>query len=106
MIEDDNHIPDLLRDLERLHDDYEPTLHERFSPEFMERFTDYETFIEFVEDGGWQVMTEDEFWAIPDAEFEPHVRANTPFLSWDEMRLTAYNARILREVNRLEESHR
>jgi hypothetical protein len=56
-----------------------------FTPAFMRRYTKVISFEALIEAGGFQVDSQADFDAIPDAEWEKVVREHTSFASWREM---------------------
>jgi hypothetical protein len=61
---------------------------ELFPPEFIQRYTPYETFDAFLMAGGW-LIGENGLGAIPLAQLDRHVAATTRFPDWTHMRLAA-----------------
>lgn len=58
---------------------------ELFSASFMAKHTDFKTFEDFMEAGGFHAETTAEFEAITDEPFDSHVATTTKFSSWEEM---------------------
>lgn len=56
-----------------------------FSNSFMSKYTNFSSFDEFLEAGGFNVETQEDFEAIPDDDFDKHVSESTKFSSWEEM---------------------
>ncbi len=56
-----------------------------FTKEFMKLHTSVSSFDAFLEQGNFNVETQEDFEAIPDDVFDKHVKENTDFSSWDEM---------------------
>lgn len=57
-------------------------------PDFMVKNTDSVTFDDFLTKGGYS-NDADAFLAIPDEEFDSHVRRHSRFNSWQEMQESA-----------------
>ena len=65
---------------------------------FMKENTSYSSFEELLEDGGYEVESSEDFEAIPEGEFDNHIRQNTSFNSWEEMLSTAGQAWVTSEM--------
>lgn len=64
-------------------------LGEMFNPGFMSRYTDYATFEEMFEAGGFGPATVENFKAAPDDAWNAWVAKSTRFPSWEEMQKKA-----------------
>lgn len=56
-----------------------------FTPEFMRKYTQFESIDELLASGGFEVNSEEDYEAIPDAEIDAHVAKTTRFHSWKEL---------------------
>ncbi len=61
-----------------------------FSDEYMHQRTRFSSFEEFLQSGGYDIQCSDDFEAIPESEFDLHVRTQTSFLDWPDMQKDAY----------------
>ncbi len=71
---------------------------ELFTTSFMNKYTSFSTLDELLKAGGFNVESEEDFEAIPDAEFDKHIAATTKFRNWEDMlseATTQYAARKL-----------
>ncbi len=75
----------LKRNVERIAKTNQVSFAELFSPAFMRKYTSYPTMEVFIDASGYQVDSMDDFAAIPDADWDEHVRASSRFRSWEEM---------------------
>jgi len=69
-----------------------------FTEAFMKKYTDFSSFEELLEIGGFEVNSQEDFEAIPDDVFDKHIAKHTRFGSWKEMlnsAVTEYAARKL-----------
>jgi hypothetical protein len=64
-------------------------LGELFNPAFMRGCSRFGTFQELLDASPFTVRSAEDFKAIPDAEWDAHVRQNTRYSSWQEMRQAA-----------------
>lgn len=58
---------------------------ELFTENFMQKYTDYRSFDEFLKAGGYEVNSQEDFEKIDDAEFDSHVAKNSKFDTWEQM---------------------
>jgi hypothetical protein len=71
---------------------------ELFPPTFMRLHTKVASFEALFEAGGFKVESQDDFEAIPDAEWENLVRSHTSFSSWHEMQEKAAAEYFMRRL--------
>lgn len=58
---------------------------ELFTEDFMSKYTNFSSFDELLKAGNFIVNSTEDFKAIPDDEFDKHIRSVTKFSSWKEM---------------------
>lgn len=58
---------------------------ELFTASFMRKYTSFSTMDELLKAGGFNVESQEDFEAIPDAEFDKHIAATTKFKCWKDM---------------------
>lgn len=58
---------------------------ELFTPSFMQKYTDFSSFDELLEKGGFVVNSQEDFEKIPDDVFDEHISKNTKFSTWGDM---------------------
>ena len=58
---------------------------ELFTTSFMRKHTSFSSMDELLKAGGFNVESQADFEAIPEAEFNKHIVATTKFKNWDEM---------------------
>lgn len=73
------------RAVKELDGTHEVSFSELFTLAFMQKYTQYSTFDELLEAGGFHVETQEDFEAIPDALFDAHIASVTKFNTWEEM---------------------
>lgn len=85
-------IDDLADDLEQmaeqalgLEGSNEVPFTELMPPAFMSKYTDFESVESFIDESQWDVEGQEDFEAIPDAEFDQYVNENTRFDTWEQM---------------------
>lgn len=71
---------------------------ELFSPDFMQRHSSHADFESLLKAGGYEVNSQEDFEAIPDEEWEEHIRRHTQFSSWQEMQETAAGAWMTKKL--------
>jgi hypothetical protein len=98
-------LDDFLRDLnrlqqrlQRLEGSHSIPFSEMFPDEFMLLNTEFQSIVDMIEMSGFRVETADDFKAIPDDEWDAFVRSRTRFTSWEEMRATAGNEWMSRQL--------
>lgn len=71
---------------------------ELFTPEFMRRHTDFQTFDEMVAESRYNVESLGDVDRIPEARWDEVVRCGTGFESWAAMRRLAEEGWVRREL--------
>lgn len=56
-----------------------------FTSSFMNKYTSFSSFEEFLEAGEFTVNSKEDFEAIPDSDMYSHVSKTTKFSSWEDM---------------------
>lgn len=84
-----NHLNDLQENLTELENTTSVSFGELFIPEFMQKYTSFNSFDDLLTAGGFEVNSQEDFKAIPDDVFDEHIAKHTNFSSWDEMLGTA-----------------
>ncbi|NDL68489.1 hypothetical protein [Anaerotalea alkaliphila] len=56
-----------------------------FSESFMNRYSDFSSFSEFLQSGSFEVNSQEDLEALDDEKINEHVRATTKFSSWQKM---------------------
>lgn len=74
---------------ERASGRHEVPLGELFPPDFMRRHGRHETIQALFDASGFKIETKDDLAAIPDAEWDRHIRSSTTFPDWESMQKTA-----------------
>jgi len=72
-----------------LSEEREVSFEELFNPDFMSEYTEFKSFKELLESGGFKVNSVEDFAAIPDDEFDEHILRTTSFDKWEDMQKTA-----------------
>ncbi len=87
---------DLLKDLqgqrEMQEDPDNVKLEDLFHPDFMKKYTNFDSFGAFLEQGNFQVETHEDIAKIPDELFDRHISRETKFEDWASMLETADQA--------------
>lgn len=73
-------------------------LSDLFTESFMEKYTNCSSFEEFLEIGGFEVNSKEDFENIDDAEFDKHVSNNSQFDTWQLMLDTAAEQYITKKL--------
>ena len=82
---DDSGFKELERKLKVFEKGQRVPLPKLFNPAFMKKYTRYPSFDALLAAGEYDVQTAEDFKAIPDDEWDRHIRASTRFRSWQEM---------------------
>ncbi|WDU84236.1 hypothetical protein [Caloramator sp. Dgby_cultured_2] len=61
------------------------SFNELFNSQFMNKYTNFSSFEEFLSYGGFIVNSQEDFEAIPDDKMNELVQKTTIFSSWEEM---------------------
>lgn len=74
---------------ERAKGTHEVSLGELFHPGFMSRHTRHASIQELFDASGFKIETKDDLAAIPDADWDGHIRSSTNFRNWESMQKAA-----------------
>lgn len=78
--------------IEALDGEHEVPVSELFDASFMKQHTPHSDFVAFLEAGGFEIETQEDFEAIPEGKLDEHVREATEFGGWEEMAGAAVQA--------------
>jgi hypothetical protein len=70
-----------------------------FPPEFMRRYTDFSTIQAMADASGFKIESQEDFEAIPDADWDAFVRSRTRFQTWQDMQAKAGEEYVVRRLN-------
>lgn len=70
---------------ERLEGEQEVPLEELLTPQFMRRYTEFESVDAMLEASDWEVETQEDFEAIPEGPWDAFVVQHTDFRDWQSM---------------------
>lgn len=90
-------INDLMERVESLGG--ELPMEDLFPDDFMQTYTDFGTFQDFLENSHWEIETKEDFEQIPEHEFDVYVDKNTGFNDWETMLEAAGREYIMRQMN-------
>lgn len=65
------------------------SINDIFTPDFMEKYTQFNSITEMLASGGFEINSEEDYEAIPDQAIDTFVAKTTKFNSWKEMLLNA-----------------
>jgi len=74
-----------IKKVERLDGPHQIPIADLLSPSFMTGCSRFGSLDEMIQASGFKVESEDDFKAIPDAEWDAFIRENTSFSGWREM---------------------
>lgn len=69
-----------------------------FTASFMKKYTSFSSMDELLDAGGFKIESQEDFEAIPEAEFDKHISANTKFDSWEEMLSEATSQYLVKKL--------
>ena len=69
-----------------------------FNANFMTTHTNFKSFDELLNAGGFIVNSQEDFKAIPDDIFDEHIKKFTEFNSWQEMMQVAGQAYVISQL--------
>lgn len=75
------------------------TFDDLFPPEFMRRYTDFPTIQAMADASGFKIESQQDFEAIPDADWDAFVRSRSRFQTWQDMQAKAGEERVVRRLN-------
>ncbi len=93
-----NHLSDLQQKVERLAGTKQVSLPNLLTPGFLSQCSRFNTADEMFKASGFKVESLEDFKAIPDAEWDEFVRANTSYISWHVMLGEASKAWALNQL--------
>lgn len=70
-----------------------------FPQEFMRRYTDFPTIQAMADASGFKIESQEDFQAIPDADWDAFVRSRTRFQTWQDMQAKAGEEYVVRRLN-------
>jgi hypothetical protein len=82
-------LDDLARRTRELHGQHEVPLSELMSTEFISGCSSYSSLQELFRASQFEIKSTDDFKAIPDAEWDAFINANTSYATWEEMQKAA-----------------
>ena len=88
----------LQKKAEKLDGEHDIPLDKLFNPSFMKRYTKHTTIDEFLESGGFEFETEEEFENLSEEQLDQHVRISTNFNSWRDMLAKAGDHWLAKEL--------
>ena len=71
---------------------------ELFTTSFMQKYTSFSSFDEFLEAGGFIVNSSEDFEAIPSDVFDKHISSTTNFENWENMLSKATSQFVSRKL--------
>jgi hypothetical protein len=80
-----NELETLSKKAEELDGEHEVTFNELFDSSFMSRYTQFSSFDDMLDAGGFYVNTQDDIDNIPDDVFDKHISTSTDFDNWKDM---------------------
>ncbi|WP_196606606.1 hypothetical protein [Pectinatus frisingensis] len=80
-----NNLQKLADNAKKLDGTHNVSFSELFTEAFMSKHTNQSSIEDFISEGGFVVNSAEDFKAIPDEEFDIHVKNNSDFDSWKEM---------------------
>lgn len=72
---------------------------ELFDTSFMIRYTEYSNIDDFFKDGNFDFITNEDFEKISEETLNKHVKSNTSFENWNEMKIKAGEIWIVQELD-------
>ncbi|MNK43719.1 hypothetical protein D3C87_624340 [compost metagenome] len=91
-------LKDLSKKAKDLEGQKNVSFEELFDKSFMEKYTTFTNFTDFLVDGGFVVNSKEDLEAIPDDEFDDYIRKSTKFESWSDMQEEAVGAYVARQL--------
>lgn len=69
---------------------------ELFAEDFMQAYTEFDTFERFLEESWWSVESQEDFERLPADEFDRYIDEHTGFNDWETMLRAAGREYIMR----------
>ncbi|WP_251922949.1 hypothetical protein [Salinibacter ruber] len=95
----ENYFEQLEEKAKELEGENEVPFSELLDASFMREHTPHTDFMAFLEAGGFEVETQEDFEAIPEAELDEHIRETTELESWEEMQAAATKAWVVEQMD-------
>lgn len=70
-----------------------------FTSDFIQNYTDFDTFEGFLENSEWEVETQEDFEDIPEDKFDEYVDQHTGFDSWETMLSVSGREYVMRQLS-------
>lgn len=93
-----NELKSLEKNAKRLHGSNDVSFDELFSSKFMSSYTNHSNFEALLEAGGYSVETQEDFEAIPEDDWDSHIREHTRFETWLDMQQKAAEEWITKQL--------
>lgn len=90
-----NNISNNLHDIEGVHS---YSFGELFNANFMKEYTNFSSFTDLLLAGGWIINNNDDFTNIPCEALDNHIKSNTKFNNWNEMKTKASEELIIKKI--------
>ncbi|MNW61637.1 hypothetical protein D3C74_397090 [compost metagenome] len=91
-------LKDLSKKANDLQGQRDISFEELFNESFMEKYTSFTNFNDFLVAGNFVVNSKEDFEAIPDDVFDTYIRDSTQFESWNEMQEEAVGDYVARQL--------
>jgi hypothetical protein len=78
-------LTDLQQRAERLEGTHTVSMEQLLTPEFLRSVSSFSSFTEMCEASGFKVESQEDFAAIPDADWDAFVARTTRFAKWEDM---------------------
>jgi len=78
-------LKQLQKNAKKLSGTHSVPLTDLFTASFMRKYTQFDSFEDFLSSGGFEVNSQEDFEAIPDEVMNAHVAKTTHFQTWEDM---------------------
>lgn len=88
----EDRLKEITKAAKELDGTHQVPIDELFDNRFMRKYTKFSSFSDFLEAGGWNVNSQEDFDAIPDYEFNAYIKKVTNFDDLNDMQAKAVEA--------------
>jgi hypothetical protein len=91
-------LEQISRNSEELSGEHTIEFKDLFTPEFMNKYTDYKSIGELLQSSGYTINSSEDIEKLPDMEWNEFIQKHTKFSNWKEMNQTALNEYFTRRL--------
>ena len=96
-------MPDLTQQLFSIISKNKVSIHELFTPEFLQKNSVFHSVDQFIQSSGFQISSQEDFEKVPIEDWDAYVQKNSIYQSFKEMKSAATQFWLTREIDKIRE---